>query len=75
MDERKDRPTADEEAAPDGGAYIGNRPEFSSETIPGGVGEEDERVASADTQSSGTGKEEERVQGRTDEWPTGHRDA
>jgi hypothetical protein len=58
----------------DGGAYIGNRPELASETIPGGVNEDDERVSALDTQSSGEGKEEERVQGRGDEWPGGHRD-
>ena len=57
----------------DSGAYIGNRPELAEETIPGGVDEEDERVAGYDSRSSGSGKEEERVQGRDDEWPGGHR--
>ncbi len=72
-DERRDeRPDPDEL---DGGAYIGNRPELASETIPGGVDDDDERVSVADTQSSGEGKEEDRVQGRGDEWPSGHRDA
>ncbi len=59
----------------DGGAYIGNRPELASETIPGGVRPGDERVAGHDSESSGVGKEKERVQGRRDEWPAGHRDA
>jgi hypothetical protein len=60
--------------SPDGGAYIGNRPEAAEETIPGGVSEDDERVAAHDTRSSGEGKEEERVQGRDDAWPAGHRE-
>lgn len=72
--ERSDEPRRDENAA-DGGAYIGNRPEMASETIPGGVHGDDERVAGHDSQSTGTGKLEERVQGRRDEWPGGHRDA
>ena len=71
--ERHDERPADE--ALDGGAYIGNRPELASETIPGGVSEDDERVSAVDSQSSGEGKEEDRVQGRSDEWPGGHRDA
>ncbi len=59
----------------DGGAYIGNRPEAAEDTIPGGLSEDDERVAAHDTQSSGEGKAAERVEGRTDEWPAGHREA
>jgi hypothetical protein len=55
--------------------YIGSRPERATETIPGGVQPDDERVAAHDTQSSGTGKREDRVQGRDDEWPAGHREA
>jgi hypothetical protein len=65
-DERRDEQRRDDEL--DGGAFIGNRPELASETIPGGVDEDDERVAGADTQSSG-------AQGGDDEWPRGHRDA
>lgn len=77
MTRRDDEPTkrpedVDEEL--DGGAFIGNRPELASETIPGGVREDDERVAVHDSQSSGEGKLEDRVQGRDDEWPTGHRE-
>lgn len=58
----------------DGGAYIGREPELASETIPGGVQPDDERVSAHETQSSGEGALEERVQGRGDEWPTGHRE-
>ncbi len=58
---------------PDAGAYIGREPEFAAETIPGGVQPHDERVAGEDSQSSGAGAEDERVQGRTDDWPGGHR--
>jgi hypothetical protein len=64
----------DEQQQPEGG-YIGQRLERATETIPGGVREDDERVAAYDTQSSGTGKREDRVQGRDDEWPAGHREA
>jgi hypothetical protein len=58
---------------PDAGAYIGREPEFAAETIPGGIGRRDERVAAEDTQSSGAGAADERVQGRSDAWPGGHR--
>lgn len=68
-----DRPRR-EDTDLDGGAYIGSRREMASDTIPGGVEDEDERVAAHDTRSSGAGKEEERVQGRRDEWPSGHRE-
>jgi hypothetical protein len=71
-DERRDERQEHDEL--DGGAYIGNRPELASETIPGGADEDDERVSAVDTQSSGEGSQEERVQGRDDEWPGGHRD-
>ena len=39
----------------DPGAYIGREPEFAAETIPGGIGPEDERVAAGDSRSSGEG--------------------
>ena len=58
-----------------GQGYIGNRPERSTETIPGGVSDKDERIAAHSTQSSGTGKREDRAEGRDDEWPGGHREA
>ena len=48
----------------DPGAYIGHEPELASETIPGGVRPDDERVAA---NSSQTGVVEERE-------PEGHRE-
>jgi hypothetical protein len=76
-DEPRDRSRGERqpEGELDGGAYIGNRPELASETIPGGVDDDDERVSAVDTQSSGEGRQEDRSQGRNDEWPGGHRDA
>jgi hypothetical protein len=53
--------------------FIGRKPESAEETIPGGISGDDERVASGDTRSSGEGAADERVQGRDDEWPSGHR--
>ena len=64
----------DQRREPEGGSTIGNRPEFAAETIPGGVRDDDERVAANSTQSSGEGKASDRVQGRDDETPTGHRE-
>jgi hypothetical protein len=34
----------------DAGAYVGNRPERQAETIPGGVGPDDVRIAAHSTQ-------------------------
>jgi hypothetical protein len=65
----------DERDSSEGGATIGNRPEFSSETIPGGVHDDDERVAANSSQSSGEGKATDRVQGGGNESPHGHREA
>jgi hypothetical protein len=62
------------EEAREPGAYIGNRSEADAETIPGGIREDDERVAANDSQSTGSGKLTERVQGRRDVRPAGHRD-
>ena len=56
----------------DPGAYIGHEPELSEETIPGGVGPEDERVAGTATQSTGVGGPERTPDaGRP---PEGHRE-
>lgn len=66
---------SDEDRELVGGTTIGNRPEYAEETIPGGVGPDDERVAANSTQSSGEGKASDRVQGRDDESPAGHREA
>jgi hypothetical protein len=40
-------------AGQDPGAYIGHEPERSTETIPGGISEADERVSAVATQASG----------------------
>ena len=54
MTDERDRnldPTDDPEDHPaDPGAYVGNRPERQAETIPGGVGPDDERIAAHSTQ-------------------------
>jgi hypothetical protein len=73
MDNETDRQAPDHDA-PDPGAYIGRKPEFAAETIPGGVGPDDERVSAGDTQSSGAGATDRRVQGRENEAPHGHRE-
>lgn len=39
-----------EREAKDPGAYIGHEPERSTETIPGGIGPEDERVSAVASQ-------------------------
>ena len=64
------RPHGDPTEHPDEpGAYIANRPERPAETIPGGVGEEDERVAAHSTQRGPVRDDREptskRPQGRT----------
>ena len=56
----------------DPGGYIGQRPELSAETIPGGVGPEDERVAGTATQSTGVGRPDRR--GQPSPPPEGHRE-
>jgi hypothetical protein len=40
-------------AGHDPGAYIGHEPERSTETIPGGLSDADERVSAVATQASG----------------------
>jgi hypothetical protein len=55
----------------DPGGYIGHEPELSSETIPGGVEPEDERVAGTATQSTGTGGADKRPDSGSP--PEGHR--
>ncbi len=51
-----------EERPQDPGAYIGHEPELAADTIPGGVGPEDERVAGTATQSTGVGAADARAQ-------------
>ena len=60
-----------EERPQDPGAYIGHEPELAADTIPGGVGPEDERVAGTATQSTGVGAETKRPE--EPEEPRGHR--
>jgi hypothetical protein len=55
----------DRDADEDPGAYIGRMPERATETIPGGISEEDERVAAHSTQSAPTAG---------DRVPSGHRE-
>ena len=55
----------------DPGAYIGHEPELAAETIPGGVGPRDERVAGTATESTGVGAPETRAE--EPEEPRGHR--
>jgi hypothetical protein len=50
----------------DPGAYIGNEPELASETIPGGVRPDDERVAAHSSQAGPT---------QSTDPPSGHREA
>jgi hypothetical protein len=63
-----------DEQRPDAGAYIGRKPEFAAETIPGGVREGDERVAATQSESSGQGAAEHRTDGSDDATPHGHRE-
>ena len=44
------------------GSYIGHEPELAADTIPGGVGPVDERVAGTSTQSTGVGAADDRAQ-------------
>lgn len=64
-------PAAEPEYPEDPGAYIGHEPERGAETIPGGVGPADERVAAVATQGTGVGRPD--VRGQPAEEPRGHR--
>lgn len=55
----------------DPGAYIGHEPERATETIPGGLGPEDQRIAAHSTQGTGVGRPDER--GQPADPPSGHR--
>ena len=55
----------DRDADTDPGSYIGRMPERASESIPGGISRDDERVAAHSTQSSPTAG---------DRTPGGHRE-
>lgn len=63
-----------EDKTHDGGAYIGRKPEFAAETIPGGVREGDERVAATQSESSGEGAADHRTDGIVEDTPHGHRE-
>jgi hypothetical protein len=56
------------------GSWIGRKPDENTEQVRSELGPDDERVAVTDTESSGEGSADERVQGRDDEWPSGHRE-
>lgn len=57
---------------PDPGTFIGHEPERATETIPGGLGPKDERVAANSTQSGPVrGPEPRAAKG---EEPGGHRE-
>jgi hypothetical protein len=51
MANEQDRDRQPEE--PDAGSYIGHEPERATETIPGGIQPEDERVAAHSTRPDG----------------------
>jgi hypothetical protein len=56
----------------DPGAYVGRFPERAEETIPGGVGPDDERIAAHSTQGTGAGRPD--VRGQPEQRPEGHRE-
>jgi hypothetical protein len=59
-----DDPTRTEGLDP--GAFVGQRPERQAETIPGGIGPDDERIAAHSTQvGDGAGERDD---------PSGHRE-
>ena len=69
---RRDDPTHIHEKASDPGAYIGHEPERATETIPGGVRDDDERVSAVGSQSTGVGRPD--VRGQSEPAPEGHRE-
>jgi hypothetical protein len=72
MNDRNDPQRRPEGDAEDPGAFIGHEPERATETIPGGVNKDDERVAALATQSTGVGRPD--VRGQESEEPSGHRE-
>src|SRR3954471_14904805 len=56
----------------DAGAYIGRFPERATETIPGGVQRDDERIAAHSPQGPGAGRPD--VRGQPQNPPDGHRE-
>ena len=64
--------TSSKRQQPDPGAFIGREPERATETIPGGLGPKDERVAANSTQPGPVrGPEPRAAEG---EEPGGHRE-
>ena len=63
-DSHPDKPVNAPERASDhpaeAGAYIGHEPERAADTIPGGIGPDDERIAAHSTQAAGTGRRDDR---------------
>ena len=66
--------TRPSEPREEGQTTISRTGESGADSVPGGVRPGDERIAAHSTESSGVGKQEERAEGRSDEWPSGHRD-
>jgi hypothetical protein len=60
------------EGEADPGAYVGRFPERGEETIPGGIGDDDERVAAHSTQGTGAGRPD--VRGQEGPPASGHRE-
>ena len=58
----------------DPGGYIGQRPELSAETIPGGVQPGDERIAGTATQSTGDAQRGANPDPGWTDPPEGHRE-
>jgi hypothetical protein len=56
----------------DPGAYIGHEPERATETLPEGLGPEDERVSAVASRSTGVGGLDKRDQDPAP--PSGHRE-
>jgi hypothetical protein len=54
--------------------YIGQRPDENTDQIEEQLDRDAERVSVTDNESSGEGSAERRVQGRSDDWPRGHRE-
>jgi hypothetical protein len=69
-----DEQRTDEGEPEDAGAYLGSKPELASESIPGGVQRDDERVAGEATQSSGPAQRGANPDEGWREAPEGHRE-
>ena len=73
MDEPKSPADQRDTTSRDPGAYIGRMPERATETIPGGLGRKDQRVAAVATQPAPV--REEVPSSESDPPPEGHREA